>query len=357
MRIGIVESGLPPVKVGGAEVQAWELARRLARSHKVTVFTKRLGDVPAEETVEDVRIVRTRVAVYPFTLPLHILASVRAIRRIAKDLDVLLCFRTTPGGVIGRWVKQRTGLPFCVSIRGGDWYFVQPTWWGKRLLRRVFWNADAVVAQADSIGKAVHESYAHVQPVTIPNGVESDDRQAGGDAVLFLGNLLRRKGVHVLLEAMKELPDIPLVVAGDGPERKTLEQQARGTKTEFLGRIRPDDVKQLMLERGRVLVLPAISGEGFPNVLTEAMSVGLPVIASDVAGIRDMLDDGRAGRVVAPGVVPALAAAIRDLWQDAAVRMALADAGRKNVERFQWPRVVAQWVSVLADCAGRRSPR
>jgi glycosyltransferase involved in cell wall biosynthesis len=241
-----------------------------------------------------------------------------------------------------------------VSIRGGDWYFVEPRWWGRMLLRRVFDRSAGVVVQADRIGRAVHGKYPAVQPLTIPNGAEKDDRQASGDKLLFVGNLLRRKGVHVLLEAMRELPDIPLVIAGDGPERAALERQAAGLNVEFLGRIPPDEVKPFMAERGRVLVLPAIEGEGFPNVLTEAMSVGLPVIATDVAGICDMLEAGRAGRVVQPGRASDLVSAIHELWQDGVARKALGEVGRQSVERFSWPRVVTQWESLLASCTRQR---
>lgn len=354
MRIGIVETGLPPVKTGGAEVQAWALARRLALAHQVTVFTKRYTGLPAEETVEDVRIIRTRVFPSPVSLPFHILFSARTILKERDRLDVLLCFRATPGGVIGAFVKKRTGLPFCVSIRGGDWYFVAPHAWGRALLKFVFANTDQVVVQAPGIKKDIQATFADVSPAVIPNGVTADTREAQGDAVLFVGNLIPRKGVDVLLKAMRALPDIPVVIAGDGPERNRLEALSAGMKVTFLGRVKPEHVRDIMVEHGRVLVLPAVKGEGFPNVINEAMSVGLPVIASALAGIPDMLASGTAGCLVQPGSVEELRDAVCALYDDPQKRTAFSVAGKQAAGRYEWSLVAERWIETLSAIQGKR---
>lgn len=342
-----MEGGLPPAHVGGAEVQAWELARRLARSHEVTVFTRRFDGLPAHEVLEDVRIVRTPFWPQPFSLVSHVAASVGTIRRYAPDLDALLCFRATPGGVIGALVKHLTGLPFCVSIRGGDWYFVAPHAWGRLLLRGVFAASSAVVVQAPRIRDEVQAGFPSVRPVVVPNGVEPDARTAHGDAVLFVGNLIARKGVPVLIEALRRLPGVRLVIAGDGPERPRLEELARGLDVEFAGALPPEQVRDLMVERGRLLVLPAVAGEGFPNVLLEAMSVGLPVVASDVAGVADLLQGGEAGALVPASDATALAAAVERLWSDADARARLGRAGKTASEQYAWSRVVPRIESLL----------
>lgn len=354
MRIGIVESGLPPAKTGGAEVQAWALARQLAISHDVTVFTKRYAGLPAEESLDGVRIIRTRVFPYPLSLPLHILSSVRAILKECDTLDVLLCFRATPGGVIGAFVKRRTGLPFCVSIRGGDWYFVEPHAWGKALLKCVFAKADQVVVQAPSIKKDIQAVFPDLALAVIPNGVTPDTRDAQGNAVLFVGNLIPRKGVDVLLKAMRARPDIPVVILGDGPERSALETLSEGMKVTFLGRIASEQVRDAMLEHGRVLVLPAVEGEGFPNVINEAMSVGLPVIASALAGIPDMLASGTAGCLVAPGSVEVLRDAVSALYDDPQKRAEFSVAGKQAARQCEWSLVAGRWSEILCAIQGKR---
>ena len=355
MKIGIVISGIPPGRVGGAEVQAWELARRLAREHSVTLFTRRYPGV--ESGMRDgVRIVCTP-NLYgrmpnPVPYAIHLASTTRAICREAGNLDVLLCYMTEPGGLIGSMVKRRTGLPFCTWIRGGDWYFVQPHWWGRMILRRVFAGSARVLVQTPRIRDEVKGCYPALDPVVIPNGIELDARVAKGDSLFFLGNLLRRKGVHVLLEAVRGHPEIPVVIAGDGPEREGLETMAAGRENvRFIGRVEPDRARDLMVEQARVLVLPAVAGEGMPNVLLEAMSVGIPVIATDVAGVRDLVEHGVSGLVAPAGDAAALEEAVVQLWGDKALRERLGQAGRRTAAGYGWDKVVASHLEVLGAVA------
>ncbi|MBM4020036.1 MAG: glycosyltransferase family 4 protein, partial [Planctomycetes bacterium] len=339
MHIGIVVSYTPDARIGGAQIQAWEMAKRLAARHAVTLFTRRIGARPARETVDGVTLTRTRVVALPGLRMLsHIVFSVAAVCRRRPRLDALLCFTTHPGGVVGMVAKALSGIPFCVSIRGGDWYFLLPHAWGRALLRAVFRAADRIVAQAPRVAGEVRQRFPSVAPEVIPNGLEIGPEPAGpaGARLLFVGNLLKRKGIDVLLEALQQAPDVPLLVMGDGPERPRLEAAAHGRQVEFRGAVRPDAVRDLMRREGRMLVLPAVAGEGFPNVLMEAMAAGVPVIASDVAGVRDLLEDGRAGVIVPPGDAAALAAAIRRLWNDEAARRRLAAAGRDAVRKYAW---------------------
>lgn len=133
-------------------------------------------------------------------------------------------------------------------------------------------------------------------------------------SLLFVGLLVRRKGVHLLLEALAtaQLPeDVRLVVAGDGPERSDLE--ALATRLGLAGRVSflgfRSDVPALLAEAD-ALVLPS-GMEQQPLVVIEALGAGKPVLGTDVGGVREMVED--AGLVVPPGDVPALAAGLRRL--------------------------------------------
>jgi glycosyltransferase involved in cell wall biosynthesis len=172
--------------------------------------------------------------------------------------------------------------------------------------------------------------------------------------VLFVGGLRHIKGVHVLIEAMKELKDIPLVIVGDGVERKQLERAADGMNIEFVGHVQPDQIRNLMIERGRTLVLPSIAWEGMPNVVLEAMSVGLPVIATDVAGVREILEDGALGVVVPPNDVQALRSSVRRVWTDGSFRSLLAERGRSASAKYSWQNVASMWSEVLAAVVAQK---
>ena len=119
----------------------------------------------------------------------------------------------------------------------------------------------------------------------------------------------------------------------------------------FIGRVEPDRARDLMVEQARVLVLPAVAGEGMPNVLLEAMSVGIPVIATDVAGVRDLVEHGVSGLVAPAGDAAALEEAVVQLWGDKALRERLGQAGRRTAAGYGWDKVVASHLEVLGAVA------
>ena len=115
---------------------------------------------------------------------------------------------------------------------------------------------------------------------------------AGGYA-LYAGRLTAEKGVSTLVRAWKALPDIPLRIAGDGELRATLEREAAGLPIEFLGRIPAERVIEQM-QGADMLVVPSECYEGFPRVVVEAFATGTPIVAADLGGLRELVDE-RAG--------------------------------------------------------------
>ncbi|MHC4924169.1 MAG: glycosyltransferase [Planctomycetota bacterium] len=154
--------------------------------------------------------------------------------------------------------------------------------------------------------------------------VRSEGRRwEGGTAkLLYAGNLIRPKGVHVLLSALAELRDrgrtYSLAVLGTGPFEDELKALARelglADTVTFHGF---QDLQGVLshMDDADVFVFPSF-GEGMPRVLLEAMARGLPIIATDVGGIGGVIEDGRNGRLVSPGSSEALAEAVGSLTQD-----------------------------------------
>jgi glycosyltransferase involved in cell wall biosynthesis len=158
---------------------------------------------------------------------------------------------------------------------------------------------------------------------------------------------------------------LELELVGDGPEANALRALARtlgiADRVRFRGWV-PFADAQAAMQGATVLVHPSAElGDGLPNVLREAMALGTPVIASNVAGIPEALDAGRAGVLVPPQDVPALADAIARLLGDAAQRRRLAEAGRRRTEdMFDLWRNGARLAQVLTtarrgDAGGRLS--
>ena len=158
----------------------------------------------------------------------------------------------------------------------------------------------------------------------------------GGNVLVFAGRLGPQKALGVLLEALAEVPDITLVVGGDGPERAALEARARELgidgRVSFLGAVPRERVLRLF-GAGDATVLSS-AWENFPHTVVEALAVGCPVIATAVGGVPEVVRDGENGLLVPPGDAHALGAAIARFVGDAELRARLAAAARGSVAGY-----------------------
>lgn len=159
-----------------------------------------------------------------------------------------------------------------------------------------------------------------------------------GPTVLSLGRLIELKGVEHAIAAIAELPEARLVVAGDGPDRARLERLSRGSpQVRFVGALHGAE-KGRWLHAADLFVLPSVvlpSGrsEGMPTTVLEAMEHGLPVVASDVGGVSEVVESGRNGLVVPPADSRALAQAVREVL---AGQAALAAGARETAAMYHW---------------------
>jgi glycosyltransferase involved in cell wall biosynthesis len=138
-----------------------------------------------------------------------------------------------------------------------------------------------------------------------------------GDYVLFVGRLSEEKGLLTLLEAAKNIRDIPILIAGDGPLRAKLESTTitHNLNIQFLGYLPKDSVMQT-IAKSRFVVLPSECYEGFPVTIAEAFSCYKPVIASDLGGPGEIIKDGITGFKFTPGSAESLANTIANLWNN-----------------------------------------
>jgi len=179
-----------------------------------------------------------------------------------------------------------------------------------------------------------------------PTATEQDGRLR----LLSIGRLVTRKGVGNVIEALAQLPDVELMVAG-GPRRDALEadpevQRLRRLaerlgvqdRVRFLGSVARSDIPALMSAAQVVVTVPWY--EPFGIVPLEAMACGRPVVGSAVGGLLDTVVPGVTGELVAPRQPAALARVLRSLLDDAPRRAAYGRAGRERaVTRYQWSRV------------------
>lgn len=341
--------------------------------HRFRYFFAGREDLTHDEATPD----RMRRSLLYKILPLfYILGGLRGIRRLVRrrQYDIIHVHWPVPHALFG-WMAKRSSKerPRLVTT----WYGVELRWvqsslpWLRWFVRWALRISDTIVAISSYTAREIArfaQVSVEVIPYTLPFAEDESKARlprSGGFQVLFVGRLVERKGVKHLIEAMARLPvelHGRLVVIGDGPERQGLEAGARdlglGTRVEFRGRV-SDQALRTTYAASDVLVLPSIldargDTEGLGVVLLEAMSYGVPVVASDIGGITDIVEHNKSGLLVPSGDSAALAQALERLARDPALAQRLGAAGEQRVRSaFGWTEIMAKWDIVYRGAPGQ----
>ena len=236
------------------------------------------------------------------------------------------------------------GVPVIAHLHGSefkDFYACQPGW-RQRLIAREFERCERVLALSDSWVKFVRDIAPRARVVELPNYVRMPVLTAMPPSpeesinVLFLGAVGERKGIYDLLpafaRALEAIPQMKLSIGGNGEidrARVLARTLAIDGKVEFLGWI-SGGAKATALRAAHIYILPS-HNEGLPVSILEAMSYGVPVIATRVGGIPELFRDGQDGVLVDAGDVSALADALVRLASSASMRTMVGNAGRSRV--------------------------
>jgi glycosyltransferase involved in cell wall biosynthesis len=298
------------------------------------------------------------------------LASTEAVRVLALEVAArlrpeLIYERLSLFGTAGMQVAAQTGARHLLEVNA-LLTAEESAWRGLHLATlagereaAVLRAADLRVAVSDEVLRDIAPYAASGSSITVPNGVDTDlfeprpdRRQAraafglpSGDLLLgFTGSLRPWHGLDIAVAALAELPEwVTLVVAGDGPVRGQLEQQAAalgvGHRIRWLGALAHERVPQMLAACDLALApYPELPNFGFsPLKLYEYLAAGVPVVASDIGQIRRALSGGRWGRLVPPGDASALAAALTSELADPQAAKLRAEAAREYaMSRHGW---------------------
>lgn len=278
-------------------------------------------------------------------------SAVQFVRRVTADTDVIFSF-LVHANVIASLANAGREKPLVQSIQTTQprprWH-----WWAQAIAARA--GVKIIVPTSSTATAAIERS--GVDPaklVVIPNAVDLDDRPARQRQsaerfrVGFLGRLDPVKRVPDLVAAVARLPHVTLDIFGDGPKRRAIEHAIASHG--IADRVILHGVFALAadaLPEIDVLVLPS-EAEGFGLVLIEAMAAGVPVIGTDVPGIRDVIQHGVNGLLVPVNDPAALAAAIERIRNDTLLVSRLVTTGRNTViERYAWNAILGQYANVL----------
>ena len=286
--------------------------------------------------------------------------------RRAFPFDVVLVSWAYPDGCAVARLARSFRFPFAAVAQGTDihQYLRNPV--RRRIILEELAHAGAVIARSGELARLLRKAgFPAGQLEVIHNGVDLDDFRPGDlrqtrqelglpdetAIILFVGNFLPVKNPVRLLTAFAQLGNrLPnrqtrLVMIGDGPLLAAARQQAQhdglGERVSFVGRKDPAQVARY-LQSADVLCVPS-DNEGVPNVILEAFACGLPVVATRVGGIPEIVTGDFLGRLVPPGDTGALADALASQLGEARQT----DAIRQYARRFSWEQTAANYLAVL----------
>ncbi len=340
---------------GGVESHVRALAREFAREgHEVTVVTARYDRaLPAVEEREGYRVLRTRSLGVLLNTPLDV-GTGRVLRHLRPDV-VHLHYPPPLTSFFAARALDASGVPVCLTyhcdlfLSGGvgrlvaglyQRAFLPPT------LRRV----DRVIVHTQSYGTTSATlrgrsleiipsavDLERFRPGIDPGPLRAELRLTGRRVLVFTGRLVPHKGVDVIVQALRELPEeVTLVVIGAGPRLPDLVRLARRigveTRVRFCPRVSDDDLPRY-LALGDAFVFPSQNRlEGFGLAVAEAMASGLPVVIADVPGVREVIEDGREGLLAEPLLAEDLAEKIRRILADPELARRMGAAARRRAE-------------------------
>jgi glycosyltransferase involved in cell wall biosynthesis len=375
----LIVTGIFPPDIGGPATYVPQIAEGLAqRGHAVTVVT--LSDhLDHEDGVYPFRVIRLpRRAFRPWRMG----RTVLVLLRLGRRADVLFVNGLALESVLANFVLRK---PLVMKVVGDlaweratgrgwtadDFETFQRRRYGLRieLLKalRSWWTrrADRVIVPSRYLARwVVGWGVPAEKIVVIYNAVEPVDGVEPLPVPLktpikavTVGRLIPLKRVDGLLEALKELPDLGLVVVGDGPERLRLERRARelgvSDRVYFAGQRSKKEALGLMAACDLFVLNSAY--EGLPHVVLEAMALGLPVVATAAGGTPEVVRDGETG-VLVPGRYGTLGASLSALARDPALRRRLGRAARQWIgERLSAENMIRLTEETLFTVA-HRSP-
>lgn len=252
------------------------------------------------------------------------------------------------------------GFTFSFTMHGPAEFF-EPKYWrvDEKIRRALFVSCISNFCRSQAMIFAPQQKWNRLHIIHCgvdPRQFEQVSHSQRGQRLLFVGRLAGVKGVPILLDALavvkKQIPDVRLRIAGDGPDRSSLEKQAQelgiSANVEFLGYQSQQQVRELLAETDAFVM--ASFAEGVPVVLMEALAAGVPVVATQIAGIPELVEHGVNGYLVPPGSASALAERVVELMSDSDLRQRMGAAGRLKVaNEFNIASEAKRLVTVLTN--------
>lgn len=271
-----------------------------------------------------------------------------------RKFDMCLAWSAVPAGASALALKKISGLPYILRVSGPDipgfeqryrnlYPFLKP------LIQAIWKNAETVISKCSAEAEMIYEIDPNIEVTIIPNGVDTD-RFIPGEPIpddgplklLCVARLIKRKGQHHLIKAVKQISDqgvditLDLVGSGDteGEYRELVESLQVQDQIEFRGYISREEIPNFYAQ-AHVFVLPSYN-EGMSVATLEAMACGLPVVVSRTPGTEELVREGENGFTFEWGDIELLTQLLLKLDSDRALARQMALESRMQAKKFSW---------------------
>ncbi len=369
----------PPIGGGGGWV-SYYLGKHYANAgHDVHLITSQYRDTKSMEEVDGIHIHRVpALRKNPNVCAVHemftyaISSSIYGLK-LAKQFkpDIVQVFFGIPAGGGAYLLQKFRNVPYVVFLGGRDvprhdpdppyyrWLYMLL----KPFIRAIWKNAAAVVSCSEGLRDLAHATDTNVNIDIIPDGLDPDSfeptqREAHPKVVrcLSIGRLIPRKGFQFLIRALPQVLSkvkhkFEIEIVGDGPYEGELTTIAKNLNVNsyihFTGAVEYSELPKKYRDAD-IFILPSLA-EGMPLVVLEAMGTGLPIIASRVQGIDELVADDANGALFNPGDVDGLADCIIKLIDAGQTRLEMGNASiemLKQNERYNWKNIAEEYLTL-----------
>ena len=369
----------PPIGGGGGWVSYFLGKHFAAAGHEVHLITSQYRDCPIDEKVEGFHVHRVRalrknrdVCAVHEMLTYAVSSSLYGLR-FTKEFqpDIVQVFFGIPAGGGAYLLRKLRNVPYVVFLGGRDvpsrnpdppyyrWLYLLL----KPIIRAIWGNASAVVACSGGLRELARETDTDVKIEVIPDGLdlgrfEPVQRDACPEKVrvLTIGRLIPRKGFQFLIRALPQIIEnaahnFEIEVVGDGPYQAELlklsEDLGVASYINFTGSVPYSELPQKYRDAD-VFILPSLA-EGMPLVVLEAMGTGLPIVASRVQGIEELVVEDLNGALFDAADVDGLAHSLVKLINTGEGRIEMGKASVERVKPYDWKHIAAAYLALYDD--------
>ena len=369
----------PPIGGGGGWVSYFLGKHFAAAGHDVHLITSQYRDCAENEEVEGFHVHRVpalrknpNVCAVHEMLTYAVSSSIYALK-FAKQFkpDIVQVFFGIPAGGGAYLLKKRKNIPYVVFLGGRDvprpnpdppyyrWLYLLL----KPIIRGIWDNAGAVVSCSDGLRDLAHATDTDLKIEVIPDGLDCESfkppqRNINPKKVrcLAIGRLIPRKGFQFLIRALPQILDkVPhhfeIEIVGDGPFQEELVKLAENLGVapyiRFAGTVPYDELPQKYYDAD-IFILPSLA-EGMPLVVLEAMGAGLPIIASRVQGVEELVAEDENGALFEPGDVDGLADCLVKLINEGEARVKMGKVSREKVKPYDWKNIADAYLSLYDE--------